>query len=58
MRWEGTRDLKEADQAKDLGQTENQDQTKTFGQIEDDAPETYPANDTRVSPPLCVGNTS
>lgn len=58
MIWEGTRDIEEANQAEGLGQTENPDQTETFGQIEDDASETYSANDTRVVPPLCVGNTS
>lgn len=58
MIWEGTRDIEEANQAAGLGQTENPDQTEAFGQIEDDASETYSANDTRVVPPLCVGNTS
>jgi len=45
MTKEGTREIEEGHQAED------------HDQIEDDAPETYPSNDTGGSPLFCVGNT-
>jgi hypothetical protein len=51
MTWEGTREIEEANQAEDPNQTKYPEQT------EDDASETYPSNDTRVSLLVCVSNT-
>lgn len=51
MTWEATREIEEANQPEDS------DQTKDPNQIEDDAPETYSSNDTRVSLSFCVSNT-
>jgi hypothetical protein len=45
MTWEGTHEIEEANQP------EGPDQT------EDNAPETYPSNDTKISLPFCVSNT-